>query len=136
MKRKLEWGLLLALGLFFFYAGAVKLTDVAAFTEAVEQYRLVDGFLAWGVALWVPWVECLASVGLWIKGLRRGSLWVLAGLLIVFEGALLSSLVRGLDISCGCLGSGIESSVVFALVRNLLLFATVVGLMLLQPRNR
>jgi putative oxidoreductase len=136
MRGKLEIVVLFGLGLFFFYAGAVKLVDVATFMQSVEQYRLIDGFLAWGVALWVPWVECLAALGLWIKSLRRGSLWILTGLLVVFEIILLSALVRGLDISCGCLGSGSESSVLFAFGRNIVLLIIVIGLLALTPRTK
>jgi hypothetical protein len=135
MKMFLEPLIRLFLGGFFLYAGAIKLWDVATFTQAVEQYRLVTGALAWAVALWIPWIECLAGIGLWVKPFRTGSLWILAGLLLVFEGILLTALARGLDISCGCLGSGGESGILLAFIRNLVLMALVLGLMFMRPRS-
>ena len=135
MKAVVERVLLFLLGAFFLYAGAVKLWDVAAFTQSIEQYRLVTGSTAWVLALWIPWAECLAGTALWIKGLRVGSLWILAALLLVFEGILLTALLRGLDISCGCLGSGGEGGVLLAFLRNVLLLAMVFGLLFFRPRS-
>ena len=135
MKAVAESVIRLFLGAFFLYAGAIKLWDVGAFTQAVEQYRLVSGPWAWGLALWIPWIECLAGIGLFVKPVRLGSLWVIAGLLITFEGALLTALIRGLDISCGCLGSGGGGGILFAFTRNLVLIGVVFGLMYMRPRS-
>jgi hypothetical protein len=135
MKAVAECVIRLFLGAFFLYAGAIKLWDVGAFTQAIEQYRLVSGVWAWGLALWIPWIECLAGVGLLVKPVRTGSLWVIAGLLLAFEGVLLTALFRGLDISCGCLGSGGESGILFAFTRNLVLIGLVFGMMYMRPRS-
>ena len=116
------------ISLFFLFAGISKILDPAAFSIAIEQYQLVGGTLSWIVALWLPWLECLAAVGIWRRDWRLASVLVLAGMLVVFEVALLSAIIRGLDISCGCFGSGTESGTLFSFIRNIFLLF---GLLLL-----
>lgn len=131
----MEWVLLAGLSLFFLYAGGSKLVDTQAFAESIGQYRLVTGMPAWWGALYLPWIECLAALFLWIRPWRAAALWILAGLILVFQGALLSALIRGLDISCGCFGKGTDSSVLLSFMRNLILLAPV-GWLLFSSRRR
>lgn len=110
--------LLLALGLFFFITGVMKLVDPRAFATAIEGYRLIEGLWAMVFALWIPWAECLVAIGLAWRSWRKEALMTLMLLLLAFQGALASALIRGLDISCGCFGAESGSSVGFALIRN------------------
>ena len=117
--------LLAVISVFFLFAGISKILDAGAFSIAIEQYQLVGGALSWGIALWLPWVECLSAVGIWRKEWRVSSAIVLSGMLVVFQVALLSAMVRGLDISCGCFGSGTETGTLFSFARNFVLLAGV-----------
>lgn len=94
-----------AVGGLFAYAGAIKLADPAAFAVDIRHYRILPHLPATALALYLPWLEILAGVGV-VSGKRsRGALLVLGSLMIVFMGALISAWVRGLDISCGCFGT-------------------------------
>lgn len=127
--------LLVALGLFFFITGAMKLADPRAFASAIEGYRLIDGLWAMGFALWIPWAECLVALGLVWRKWRNEALLTLMLLLVVFQGALASAWIRGLAISCGCFGADRSSSVGFALIRNCALLG-VMGYLLVAERRR
>ncbi|MFI5356029.1 MAG: MauE/DoxX family redox-associated membrane protein [Opitutales bacterium] len=90
----------------FASAGALKAWDPAATVQSLAHYHLLPAGLAtWG-GLYVPWLELAGAAALLTRGLRRGG-WLLATLLsacfLVFTG---SALLRGLDIDCGCFGTG------------------------------
>jgi uncharacterized membrane protein YphA (DoxX/SURF4 family) len=92
----------MVLGALFFYAGAIKIMDPAAFALAVYNYHILPAWLVNMTAIILPWVEVIAGtclvLGLWIQG---GAL-IVSGLLLVFTVALGFNLSRGLDIACGC----------------------------------
>ncbi|MEY3000712.1 MAG: hypothetical protein RL648_926 [Verrucomicrobiota bacterium] len=136
MMKALNRLLLIALGLFFFTTGSMKLLDPAAFAEAILGYRIIDGFWAMLFALWIPWAECLLAVALAWRSWREQALIVLLGLMIGFQGALASAYLRGLDISCGCFGADVSSSVGFALVRNCALMALIAYVFRAERRER
>ena len=107
----------------FLYAGVVKILDPAAFAVDINNYRLMPYPVAGLMAAVLPWLEVMCA-GLLIAGRwMRGAALILVGLNAVFLLAILSAMVRGLDISCGCFGSGPEASSVGIrhLVEDLLL---------------
>jgi len=125
VRKFLSWGILAGLSVFFLFAGGSKLLDIPAFTQSVAQYRLVSGQWAWFAALFFPWLEVILALALWVPALRKAALLQLGGLLLVFQGILVSALIRGLDISCGCLGNSLDGGLFFALARNCLLLFVV-----------
>lgn len=127
--RYFRIGLLIALGLFFFVTGALKLLDPLAFVEAIEGYRLISGWLAVLMALWLPWGECVLAVALVFERYRKRALLSILSLIMVFQLALASAYLRGLDISCGCFGAENSSSVGFALLRNFALMVVILFLL-------
>ena len=95
----------------FLYAGVSKAGDPVGFAEAVRNYRILPGvWPALLVGVILPWIEILAGglliLGVWV---RPASI-VVTGLMAVFVGALISVVVRGIDISCGCFGPQSASS--------------------------
>lgn len=135
MMTGLKWGSILGLSAFFLYAGLPKLADPAAFSLAIEGYRLFGPMLSWMLALWLPWIECLAAGMLWLPAFRVAAAVTLGGMLAVFQVTLISAAVRGLDISCGCTGSEDDSSIAMALVRNCLLLGLVLALLWTEMRR-
>lgn len=133
--NRIYWIFQGVISLFFVYTGVSKLVDPAAFSIAIERYQLVGATLSWGVALWLPWLECLAAASLWVRSWRSAGLLVLFGLVVVFQIALFSALLRGLDISCGCYGSGTESGVLFSFIRNFFLLGGLIYMAVKPPRT-
>jgi uncharacterized membrane protein YphA (DoxX/SURF4 family) len=106
LMRTLRW-LLAAL---FLVTGALKAIDPVATAQSIANYQLLPAALVPLAALYVPWLEVGCGLALLTSRLRRGG-WLLALLLseafLVFT---VSALVRGLDISCGCFGTGQRGS--------------------------
>jgi len=90
------------LGVIFLYAGIVKILDPGGFAQSIYNYQILPGRLINAVAIVLPWVEVLAGAGLVAGILIPGASLIVTGLLFVFFCALGISLMRGLDISCGC----------------------------------
>ncbi len=94
----------------FVSAALPKLQDPAAFAVDIQNYRLSGPVVAaWGATV-LPWLELTIGVGLLTRSLRRVSGLVIAALLILFIGLHASAWLRGLDVACGCFGSGAASS--------------------------
>jgi Methylamine utilisation protein MauE. len=127
-------GLRVLLALLFVLAGGLKLLDPAAFAAEINRYQLIPW---WGCALLavlLPWLEICAGIGLLTRSFSPGSLTWVTLLLVVFSLALLSAMLRGLSIDCGCFGRLWQSTGTFwPLLRNLVLLGMTVFLWR-QPR--
>jgi len=92
----------LLLGGIFVWASIYKILDPTAFAGVINNYQLLPDALINGFAVTLPWLELVLGVflifGLWLPGAV-----VLSNvLLVVFLGALVFNMARGLDIHCGC----------------------------------
>jgi len=113
----------LLLGAVFVYAGLLKALDVPTFAGQVAAYQLLPYQWNYVVAAALPYIEILAG-GLLIANLRvRAAALTVGGLCGLFIILLLSVLLRGLEIDCGCFGPQIKSTPLQALLRNLVLLA-------------
>jgi uncharacterized membrane protein YphA (DoxX/SURF4 family) len=87
-------------------AALAKLGDLHAFAEQIHNFRL----LPWGLenlsAIILPWVELVAGLALVLGVRARAGGVVAVGLMAVFTVAVLIAMARGLDIECGCFGTG------------------------------
>jgi uncharacterized membrane protein YphA (DoxX/SURF4 family) len=90
----------LSLACIFIYAGFIKLLDPRAFAHAIAQYDLIPEGLLPLVAVGLPALELLAGLGL--IGEVRGSLTLIAILLLIFLVILGYAVWHNLDIDCGC----------------------------------
>lgn len=94
------------MGAWFVYAGGLKIFVVGLdrFVVDIENYRLVSGQLASVVGYTIPWFEVVGGLCFMLGILRKGAWWVMFGLVLAFTISVGSAWLRGLDISCGCLG--------------------------------
>lgn len=125
-----------AFGLVFIWSGWTKAQEPTAFLASIRSFHILpDPFAAW-LALALPWLEIFAGLAVLTGWLRRGGLILLNASLAVFAVALISAWLRGLDIECGCFGSGKGgTSIADALLRDAVLLG--VGAWLwLAPRAR
>lgn len=90
------------LGVLFIAASVDKVSDPTAFAVSIEGYKLLPHNAALVAATVLPWMELICGVLLVLGVFHRGAGLLLFGLLVVFTVAVVSALVRGLDISCGC----------------------------------
>ncbi|MBW2102924.1 MAG: DoxX family membrane protein [Deltaproteobacteria bacterium] len=95
-------GARLFLGAIFVYACTDKIADPQGFAEAVYNYQILPDSLINLTAIFLPWVEMVLGICLILGILREGTAILAVLLLLVFFGAVLFNLARGLDINCGC----------------------------------
>jgi putative oxidoreductase len=99
------WIFRLLVGGVFIWAGILKILDPLEFAQDIANYRVVSRDLSFFIALILPWLEVLCGI-LVILGIFRsaGSL-LLSGMLGVFLVLITVTILRGLDVDCGCFGS-------------------------------
>ena len=93
------------LGFVFVFAAVSKTAEPESFAQAIDNYKLLPEFLINISAIMLPWIElCTGLLLLFGVSVKENSA-ILSGLLIIFILAILISLLRGLDIECGCFGT-------------------------------
>lgn len=97
-------GIRLMLGGLFIASGVLKLLDPAAFAWNIYQYGLVPRLLIEPLAIGLPVAEVAAGGGLLWS--RRWSYGAVAGMLVLFMALLGYAIINGLNVDCGCFGSG------------------------------
>ncbi len=111
------------LGIVFVYAGASKAFVPDTFFHDINNYHMLPAVFAYALAWFLPWLEIVLGIALILNKLVRGAVLLLLMLLSVFTLGILSALVRGLNIECGCFGSGLSMSLWWSLFRNIMLIA-------------
>jgi putative oxidoreductase len=119
----LTLSLRLGLGGLFIFAGALKLSEPAQFATDIDHFRILPYAAVLPLALFLPWLEMLSGLALIAGPARRGALVVLSLLCVVFTAAIVSALVRKLDITCGCFGAAFSAGLAVSFLRALLLLA-------------
>lgn len=94
------------LGFVFIYAGAEKISDPAGFSTSIANYRLLPIFMINFFAITMPWIELAAGFMLIFGISVKENAAIINAMLLVFIIAIGISLIRGLDIDCGCYGKG------------------------------
>lgn len=95
----------LVVGGYFIYAASMKVMDSPeVFTKNIKGFQIVSPMWAPAMAIVMPWVEIVSAalliVGVWVKEARL----LIVLMLLVFITAVISSMIRGLPIDCGCTG--------------------------------
>jgi uncharacterized membrane protein YphA (DoxX/SURF4 family) len=101
------------LGAILCAAGVMKLTVAWEFSESIANYRMLPAQLNQILGVVLPWWELgaglLLLLGLWV----RASALLSLALFGAFGAAVSMALARGLDIDCGCFGTGASGRVGF-----------------------
>lgn len=96
----------LVLGGVWLWAGLAKLPHPQTSVSAVRAYQLLPTGLAETVGHVLPWLEVVVGACL-VLGLLLRFTGVVSGLLLVaFVIGMISVWSRGIEIDCGCFGSG------------------------------
>ncbi len=101
----------LILGMVFIAASVEKIVLPEIFAINVQAYQILPLSFVNLVALIIPWMELLCGVFLVSGTFVRSSSFLLSVLLSLFIIMLVSAIMRGLIIDCGCFGASNDSKV-------------------------
>lgn len=108
IKNKfLEYFLFIArifLGFLFIYAGAEKISNPADFSQSIMNYKLFPTEIINIFAITLPWIEVVCGLLLFFGISVRENSLIIFSLLFVFTLAVAISMIRGLNLDCGCFG--------------------------------
>jgi uncharacterized membrane protein YphA (DoxX/SURF4 family) len=97
-----NWTLRTIVGFVLIVAAIDKAADPASFAASIANYRILPDWASMTVATTLPWIELLAGLCILFGVLRTGGALLASALFATFTVLVLSALVRGLDIACGC----------------------------------
>lgn len=120
----------------FLFAGVLKVSEPARFATDIANYHLLPWSVGVGLAFYLPWVEILSALGLFLARFRKGASAIIFASLVLFIAATIAAKVRGIDLTCGCFGhAGRNLSFVTHLSLDLLLLALALFLLWLPERS-
>ncbi len=95
----------LVVGGMFIWAGVTKIIDPLGFAQNIANYRVFPEGISFFLALVLPWIEVICGAFLILGIFLSASALLLSGFLVVFLVLISATLIRGIDIDCGCFGS-------------------------------
>jgi len=109
-------------GFVFIYAGILKISDPAGFSDAINNYDLLPLSFINFFAITLPWIEVVAGLFLLFGISIKENSFIISVMLVAFILAIAISLGRGLNIECGCFGTSSGTKVgIIKLVENIVL---------------
>ena len=93
------------LGGLFVYAGIVKVLDAPRFRPGHPQLPARRAVAVLHRRGRPPWLEILSGLFLIAGVWKRGAALVISGLLVFFVVLTVVTMIRGLDVDCGCFGA-------------------------------
>jgi putative oxidoreductase len=126
----------IGLGLVFIYAGFLKIREPVAFAGSVAAYKLLPYFFNYLVAATIPWVELTCGIFLVIGYKVRAAAGITAGMNILFIVLLASTIMRGLDIDCGCFRQGGEKTSAWIAIMRDIFFLSAALILTTESKER
>ena len=103
-NRTLHYLFRLILGGVFIWAGIIKITNPLGFAQDIANYQIFPQSLSFFLALFLPWIEVICGVfvitGLFLRSSSAFLSCILAGFLVL----IIVTLIRGINVECGCFG--------------------------------
>jgi putative oxidoreductase len=117
LKRRLflvlEWICRLVVAGTFLLAAVPKLLDPVSFAKAIVNYRVIFPLIGQGyvypAAMFMPALEAVGALALLFNRWRRAGSLICGALLVLFIVLVGQAVIRGLNIDCGCFGTGAVS---------------------------
>ncbi|MFA4827605.1 MAG: MauE/DoxX family redox-associated membrane protein [Thermodesulfovibrionales bacterium] len=104
MRGRLSFIFRIIVGGIFLISGLAKISDPIRFILTLREFRLFPEIIIPFTAIYLPWLEFILGLLVLSGLLYRTSSLMLACLNFVFMLAILSVIVRGIDVDCGCFG--------------------------------
>ncbi len=95
----------LILGFVFIYAASEKITDPVEFAESIYNYKIFPFFIINFISIILPWIELITGLFLIFGIALKESVFIINILTLLFILLIGISLIRGLNINCGCFGT-------------------------------
>lgn len=112
----------LILGFIFVYAAVEKISDPDGFAVSISNYRMLPIPLVNIFAIALPWLELITGILLIYGICTKENSFIIGSLMLVFTVMVLIAVLRGLDIECGCFGTGDARKVgLIKIIENLIL---------------
>ncbi len=124
----------LVVGGVFIWAAVTKIADPLSFAQDVRNYRLVGLSLSFVTAIILPWVELIAGIFLIIGIFPRSGALLISGLLVFFIILVAVTMLRGIDVECGCFGTFSRKADLGLILEDLLWLVMSLAL-LFSPEN-
>ena len=94
------------LGFVFVYAAVEKMADPDGFAVSISNYRILPIQFVNLFAIALPWLELVTGILLIYGICIKENSFIIGSLMLVFTLMVLVAVLRGLDIDCGCFGTG------------------------------
>ena len=104
-NKYLVFSFRIILGGVFIWAGLLKIFDPLGFAETIANFRVFPQWISFFLALMLPWIEVISGVFLILGLFRHASALIISLLLAAFLVLIVVTIMRGIDIDCGCFGS-------------------------------
>jgi uncharacterized membrane protein YphA (DoxX/SURF4 family) len=112
----------LLLGFIFVYAGVEKIADPDGFAVSITNYRILPVEIVNIFAVGLPWLELFTGILLIFGVAVKENSFIIGCLMVIFTAMVFIAVLRGLDIDCGCFGTGDAQRVgIRKLIENLIL---------------
>jgi len=136
-KRALSLVLRLAIAVVFLFAGIEKWRGAEAFMEQIANYQFYPEYAPF-VALLLPPCEVVSALAvLFMRGRwRQAGALVMLGMLVVFTFAMARAWSLGINIECGCFGTGSPNIGPLSFARNGLMIAVCIAIFGLERGRR
>jgi hypothetical protein len=96
----------LGLGLLLVWSSIGKIEASFGFLGNIYEYRLVGPLGGLVIAIVLPWLEMVTALLLFADVMTDSAFIVVVLMGFIFLLAQITSVLRGMDIPCGCFGSG------------------------------
>ncbi len=98
----------LILGGIFIFASVDKIVHPGAFAQVIRNYGILPDILVNLTAVVLPWLELFVGIALVAGFQLPGAAVICETLLLVFWGALVFNIARGVDVHCGCFSTNVS----------------------------
>lgn len=100
--------------------------DPLAFAGAIKGFRILHNDLIPFATFAIPWLEVVCAFALLLGLGTRGAARIIIALLLIFCLAMVSVIIRGIDVECTCFGKFLGGTVGWlSILRNVVLLAIV-----------
>ena len=93
------------IGFIFIYAAIEKIANPAGFSDSIANYKLLPNFAINFFAIAIPWIELIVGILLIFNFYVKENALIFSSLIAIFTIMIFISVLRGLDINCGCFGT-------------------------------